>query len=107
MTLAMTINGVLAATSALLAIVLVALYGRMLSHVRTRLTFGLFTFSALFLIQNVVQLYFFSTMMQYYAGNVENLILVQNALATGALAFLAYVTLSPGSLRRKTPATHA
>lgn len=88
----------------LLLSVLVVAYARMLREVRTPLTWGLLAFAGILAIQSGVQLYFFATMMSYYAGGVEGLVLVQNLLATLASGFLLAVTWFPGGLKRASPA---
>lgn len=104
MTLAMTLNFVLVAINLVLLTVLLVVYGRMLRRIRTNLTAGLLAFASVLWIQSAVQLYFYATMMSYFAGAVEGWVLVQNALATLASAFLTMVTLYPGAARRGTPA---
>lgn len=101
MTLAMTLNVVLVAINLLLLTVLLGVYGRMLRRIRTNLTLGLLAFASVLWIQSAVQLYFYATMMSYFAGAVEGLVLVQNALATLASAFLTFVTLFPGASKRE------
>ncbi|MBI2077642.1 MAG: hypothetical protein HYT80_04615 [Euryarchaeota archaeon] len=88
-------NVALVAANLLLMSTLLVVYGRMLRQLRAPLTFGLVAFAAILWIQNAIQLYFFATMMEYYAGGVEGLVLVQNALAALAGLFLLIVTLFP------------
>lgn len=93
--LAMGLNLAFVALNTVFLAALVVLYARMLGEMPSRFTWGLLVFGAVLLIQNAVQLYFFLTMRMYYAGGVEWLVLVQNGLATAALAFLAWVTFYP------------
>jgi len=95
MSTVMMINMGVVAVNALLLTALLVLFGRMTRQVPSRFTWGLLAFAFVLWIQSVVQLYFFLTMMSYYAGSVENLVLVQNILATLASLFLTYVTFSP------------
>ena len=88
-------NVALVAANLLLMTALLVVYGRMLRQLRAPLTFGLFAFAAILWLQNAIQLYFFATMMDYYAGGVEGLVLVQNALSALAGLFLVAVTLFP------------
>lgn len=92
---AMTANVAVVVVNTLLLTGLMVLFARMVREVRSRFTLGLLAFAAILWLQNVVQLYFYATMMQYYVGQVETLVLVQNLLATVAVAFLTYVTFSP------------
>lgn len=96
MTLAMNLNTVLVVANLLLLTGLLVMYGGLLRQARTRLTWALLLFALLLWFQNSVQLYFFATMMKLYAGDVEWLILVQNALATVASSLLILGTWRPG-----------
>lgn len=98
MSLAMTANILLVGSNLLLLSALLWLYARMLRQVRTQLTAGLLAFALILWLQNAVQLYFFATMMRYYDGAVEGIVLAQNVLATLASAFLLWVTLFPAGL---------
>jgi hypothetical protein len=100
MSAVMTANIVLVVVNLVLMTTLLVLYGRLVREVRTLLTYGLLAFAGVLWLQNAVQLYFFATMMTYYAGGVEGLVLVQNGLATVAGVFLTLVNLFPDGLRR-------
>ncbi len=97
MALVMTLNMVSVAVNSVLLALLIWLYARILGEVRTRFTMGLMVFAAVLLLQHLVQLYFFLTMMDYYvaSGSVQGFVLVQNVLVSLALVFLVYVTWSP------------
>ena len=95
MALVMTLNMVSVGLNTLLLATLILLYGRILREVRTQFTMGLLVFAAVLLVQHLVQLYFFATMMSYYTAGVDALVLVQNVLVTLALLFLVYVTWAP------------
>ncbi len=103
MSLAMMANVALVGLNVLLAAVLLAVYARMLRALPARLTWGLVLFAGVLLVQGLVQLYFFVTMMELYAGGVEGLVLAQNAMATLALGFLSYVTLFPEGAAASSP----
>jgi hypothetical protein len=106
MALLMTINAVVVTANALLLAALIVLYARMLGSVPSRLTWGLLLFAVVLFVENVVQLYFFATMMPLYAGGVEGIILAQNALVLLAVVFLGWVTFFPMA-RSRNPAAHA
>jgi hypothetical protein len=74
-------------------------YAGMLRQASSRFTWGLLLFAGALWLQNVVQLYFFGTMMQYFVAGVQALVLVQNGLATVASLVLLTVTLRPTSSR--------
>lgn len=97
----MTVNAIVVTLNLVLLSGLLVLYGRMLKSVPTRFTAGLVLFAGVLWLQNAVQLYFFATMMAYYAGTVEGLVLIQNALGTLASLFLAYVTFRPEGRPRR------
>lgn len=101
---AMMANVAVVVVNTLLLTALMVLFGRMVRQVRSRFTMGLLAFAAILWLQNVVQLYFYATMMQYYVGQVETLVLIQNVLATIGVGFLTYVTFSPAGRARSTGA---
>lgn len=70
-------------------------YGGMLREVPTRFTWGLLGFAAALWLQQVVQFYFYATMMEYFVAGVQPLVLIQNGLVTVAAATLLSVTLRP------------
>lgn len=95
MGLIMNLNTAAVVLNSLLLGLLLILYVRILREVNTRFTMGLAVFAFVLLVQHLVQLYFFATMMMYYAGGVEGLVLIQNVLVFVALVFLVFVTWSP------------
>src|SRR5262245_40520265 len=95
----MMVNTGVVVLNTLLLTALLILFGRMVRQMPTRFTWGLVLFAAALWLESAVQLYFFATMMPYYQGNVENLVLVQNVLVTLAVGFLTYVTYSPAGGR--------
>lgn len=103
MGLVMNLNLASVALNTLLLAALLILYLRIWREVPTGFTLGLAFFAAVLLFQNAVQLYFFATMMDYYVGAVQTLVLVQNLLATLALVVLVAVTWSPDAAKRTAP----
>ncbi len=67
-------------------------YLKNLVKFKSSFTFGLFIFSFLFLIQNAVLLYFFITMMPYYAAGVEVYAFVFSVVQTVAFLVLNFIT---------------
>ena len=95
MGIVMQANVAVVIVNALLLSGLLWLYAGMLRQAATRFTWGLTGFAAVLWLQNVVQLYFFATMMAYFVDDVAPLVLVQNLLATVASLVLLSVTLRP------------
>lgn len=92
---AMMANFTVVGINTVLLTLLLVLYGRMLAQAFTRFTLGLLLFALALWSQCAVQLYFYVTMMPLYAGDMEAIILIQNALALLASAFLLTVTVAP------------
>lgn len=103
MSLIMNANAVLVGVNLLLMSALLVVYGGLFRQVRSVLTAGLLAFASILWLQNAFQLYFFATMMDYYAGGIEGLVLIQNVLATVAGSLLLAATLFPGGLGRRAP----
>ncbi len=59
------------------------------------LTLGLLAFAVVFLVENLVAIYFFFSMGMLYAGSeaAQTTVLVMRALQVVALGFLTYVTM--------------
>lgn len=75
-----------------LIISLIFVYAKNMVKFKTSFTFGLFLFAFLFLVQNAVMLYFFVTMMPYYAAGVEVYTFIFSVLQTVAFLILNFVT---------------
>ncbi len=82
----------LAVVSTLLLLGLLYVYYRNLKAAKSKFTIGLFVFAALFLAQNMVSLYFYLTMMDYYVPQVEIHVFILTLLQTAALAVLLKIT---------------
>lgn len=91
----MTINIGVVIVNVILLSGLMWLYGGMFKQAATRFTMGLFGFAFVLWLQNVVQLVFYATMMQYYVDGVQPLVLILNALAMVATLSLLSVTMAP------------
>jgi len=75
-----------------LIISLIFVYLRNLIKFKSTFTFGLFLFAFLFLMQNAVLLYFFLTMMPYYATGVETYAFIFSVVQAIAFLILNFIT---------------
>ena len=71
---------------------LIYVYYKNLKVARSKFTIGLFVFAVLFLIQNLISLYYFITMMEYYAPEVEMHVFGLTLLQAIAFAILLKIT---------------
>ncbi len=78
--------------NALLSLSLIYVYLRNYLKLRMPFTLGLLIFAFVFLIQNLVAIYFQFAMIMYYTSEVANIALILNLLETVALLSLCYVT---------------
>ena len=76
----------------IILLALLYVYGKNLKKARSSFTIGLFVFTVLFIIQNIISLYFYFTMMEYYAPQVEIQALFVELLQTVAFAVLLKIT---------------
>lgn len=83
---------VLTAISTLLLGALLHVYIKNLKQIRSKFTIGLFIFALLFLIQNIVSLYYFITMMDYYSAEVEVHVFILTLLQATGFAVLLKIT---------------
>ena len=88
----MALTTILAAISALILAALSYIYIRNLRKIRSNFTIGLLIFALLFLIQNIVSLYFYLTMMDYYVPAVELHVFIFTLLQTIGFAILLKLT---------------
>lgn len=97
----MMANALVVAAQAVLLLVLVVLYVRMLREMPTRFTLGLLVFALVLFLQCLLQLYLYVRMEASFREDAEPLILVTSALAMVATGFLTSVTAFPvgGSTR--------
>ncbi|MBI2647161.1 hypothetical protein HYW99_01675 [Candidatus Woesearchaeota archaeon] len=92
MAMLMGITTSLTAISTLLLIGLLYVYYKNLKKIKSKFTIGLFVFAVLFLLQNLVSLYFYLTMMYYYAPQVEVHVFIFSLLQTIAFLVLLKIT---------------
>jgi hypothetical protein len=85
----------LSAVSALLLLVLTAVWVRNYRRFGTPMVAGLVAFGGVMLLENLVAIYFFFSMGMLYAGDpgAQQVVVVIRALQTLALAFLTAVTV--------------
>ena len=69
--LLLNVCAILTGISTLLLVGLLYVYSKNLKQAKSKFTIGLFVFALLFLIQNIVSMYYFLTMMEYYSPQVE------------------------------------
>jgi hypothetical protein len=87
-------TAILALTALDLALTLGLLYVYVgaLRKVRSMHTVGLIVFAALFLVQNAVALYYYATMMPYFAQGLESYALALAATQAVAFGVLNWIT---------------
>lgn len=90
--LIMNVTTVLTAISTILLLGLVYVYYKNLRKIRSNFTIGLLIFAVLFLIQNIVSLYYFITMMKYYAPEVEVHVFILTLLQAIGFGILLKIT---------------
>lgn len=78
--------------STLLLLGLLYVYYKNLKKIKSKFTFGLFIFALLFLIQNLVSLYYYLTMMDYYVPEVEMHVFIFTLLQAIGFSILLKIT---------------
>lgn len=78
--------------SIVLLVILLAVYLSNIRKIRSGFTIGLAIFAGLLLLQNILQVYFYTTSMVMYS-NVENQILTFGIVQIAAYAVILWVTL--------------
>jgi hypothetical protein len=77
----------------ILLLVLIYIYADSFRRIRAQFTAGLVFFSALFLVQNLITLYSFLAMFQYFAPGVEGLVTAITIVQTAGLAVLVWISI--------------
>ena len=90
--LIMNITTILTGISTILLLGLLFIYYKNLRKIKSNFTIGLFIFALLFLIQNIISLYYFITMMNYYAPEVEIHVFILTLLQTIGFGILLKIT---------------
>jgi hypothetical protein len=88
----MMVSTVFAGINVLLVAALAYVYGKNAVKMPSSFTVGLLLFALLFLIHNVVALYYGLTMMPLYEESVEGYVRIFTILQTLAFAILNWVT---------------
>ena len=92
MAMLMNLTTILTAISALMLAALLHVYIKNLRKIKSSFTTGLLILALLFLIQNIVSLYFYLTMMEYYVPAVELHVFIFTLLQTIGFAVLLKLT---------------
>ena len=92
MAMLMNVITILTVISTLLLLGLLYVYSKNLKRIKSKFTIGLFIFAVLFLLQNLVSLYFYLTMMEYYAPQVETHVFIFTLLQTIGFGILLKIT---------------
>ena len=92
MAMLMSFTTILASISTLLLAGLLYVYIKNLKNIKSKFTIGLFVFALLFLLQNLVSLYYYLTMMKYYSPEVEVHVFILTLLQTIAFIILLKIT---------------
>lgn len=92
MTWMMSATTLLTGISVIILAVLLAVYFRNLRLMKSKLLWGLILFTGVFLIQNIVSLYYFVTMMAYYVSAVELHVFILSLLQAIAFGVLLKIT---------------
>jgi len=90
--LIMNITTILTGVSTILLLGLLFIYYKSLKKIKSNFTIGLFIFALLFLIQNIISLYYFITMMSYYAPEVEKHVFILTLLQAIGFGILLKIT---------------
>ena len=90
--LIMNITTILTGVSTLAILGLLYVYYKNLMNIKSKFTIGLFIFALLFLLQNLVSLYYYITMLKYYAPEVEIHVFILTLLQTIAFIVLLKIT---------------
>ena len=92
MAMLMALTTILTALSAIILAALLYVYIKNLRKIKSGFTAGLVIFAVLFLLQNIVSLYFYLTMMDYYVPAVELHVFIFTLLQTIGFAVLLKLT---------------
>ena len=92
MAMLMNLTTVLTVISALSLGALLHVYLKNLKKIKSKFTIGLLVFALLFLIQSIISLYYYLTMMKYYSPEVEVHVFTLTLLQTIAFLILLKIT---------------
>jgi len=92
MAMLMNVTTTLTAISILALGGLLNIYIQNLKKIKSKFTIGLLVFALLFLIQNLISLYYYLTMMDYYSPEVEVHVFILTLLQTIGFLILLKIT---------------
>ena len=90
--LIMNITTAITAVSTIFLLGLLYVYSKNLKKIKSRFTIGLLIFALLFLFQNLISLYYYITMMKYYAPEVEVHVFILTLLQAIGFLILLIIT---------------
>ena len=88
----MNFTTILTSISTLSLLGLLYIYIKNLKNIKSKFTIGLLIFAVLFLLQNLVSLYFYFTMIEYFVPQVEVHVFILTLLQTIAFLILLKIT---------------
>ena len=88
----MNLTTILTAVSSLSLLGLLYIYIKNLKNIKSKFTIGLLIFAVLFLLQNLISLYFYFTMTEYFVPQVEVHVFILTLLQTIAFLILLKIT---------------
>jgi hypothetical protein len=92
MAMLMNLTTTLTIVSILALAFLLHIYIKNLKKIKSGFTIGLLVFALLFLLQNLVSLYYYLTMMEYYSPEVEVHVFILTLLQTIGFLVLLKIT---------------
>lgn len=93
MAMLMNLTTILTVVSVSALGMLIHIYIKNLKKIKSKFTIGLFVFALLFLIQGLISLYYYLTMMEYYSPEVEVHVFILTLLQTIGFLVLLKITL--------------
>ena len=88
----MNATTIITAVSTIFLLGLLYVYYKNLKSAKSKFTIGLFVFALLFLLQNLISLYYYITMMKYYAPEVEVHVFILTLLQAIGFLILSVIT---------------
>lgn len=92
MAMLMNLTTIMTVVSVLALGALLHIYIKNLKKIKSSFTIGLFVFALLFLVQNIISLYYYLTMMEYYSPEVEIHVFILTLLQTIGFLVLLKIT---------------
>ena len=88
----MKVISILTLVSIVMLLLLIYVYCKSLKKIKSSFTVGLLIFAVLFLVQNIVSIYYYLTMMDYYVPAVEKHVFIFTLLQTVGFGILLKIT---------------